>query len=104
MAIITDNPKIVPATSEKVYDTWWIEKIIVDGTMQNEGKVVIVVDYRLCYLDDNRMPVFHPTEPPKQLAIRDFLAYVSTSQELYESLWGAVNTIGNIGKTEGVIS
>lgn len=104
MPITTDNPVIVPATTEKTYDSWWIEKMNIDATLQNEGKVVLVIDYKLCYLDENQMPVFHPTEPAKQLIIRDFLAYTSQSQDLYNTVWGAVNVIGNIGKTEGVIS
>jgi hypothetical protein len=49
------------------------------------------------------MPVFHPTADPKQLIIRDFLAYTAQDPDLYNTTWNAVNVLGNIGKTEGVL-
>jgi hypothetical protein len=104
MPIISDMPVTVPATLEKTYDTWWIEKVNIDATLREEGKVVLVIDYKLCYLDENQMPVFHPTADPKQLIIRDFLAYTSQNPDIYNTTWNAVNVLGNIGKTEGIIS
>jgi hypothetical protein len=50
------------------------------------------------------MPVFHPTADPKQLVIRDFLAYTAQDPDLYTTTWNAVNVLGNIGKTEGILS
>lgn len=104
MPITSDMPVTVPATLEKTYDTWWIEKMNIDATLREQGKVVLVIDYKLCYLDENQMPVFHPTADPKQLIIRDFLTYTVQNQDIYNTTWNAVNVLGNIGKIEGIIS
>ena len=104
MPITTNTPVTVPATPEKTYDVWWIEKMNIDATLREQGKVVLVIDYKLCYLDENQMPVFHPTADPKQLIIRDFLAYTAQDPDLYTTTWNAVNVLGNIGKTEGILS
>ena len=103
MPITTNVPVTVPATPEKTYDTWWIEKVNIDATLREQGKVVLVIDYKLCYLYENKMHVFNQTAENKQLIIRDFLAYTAQDPDLYSTTWNAVNVLGNIGKTEGVL-
>ena len=103
MPITTNNPITVPASDEKTYDTWWVENLSLDATLTAGPEPILVVDYRLCYLDQNQMPVFHPTEPKRRVQIRDLFTYTATRPDVYAAVWGAVEVLGNIGKTEGVL-
>lgn len=104
MPITSNNPITVPATTEKTYDSWWITNLNIDATLSQKDKICLVVEYKLCYLDENQMPVFHPTEEMRRLVIEDLFAYSSQDENVYNTIWGAVNVIGNIGKTENIIS
>ena len=103
MALITkENPIIEPATIEKIYNVWWVENLTLDATLTSSPEPILVVDYRLCYLDENGNPNFHPTER-RRLHMRDLFSYTATDETVYNAVWNAVDVLGNIGKTQGVL-
>lgn len=101
MAITKNTPVTVPAVAEKTYNVWWVENLCLDASNPSEG-IVMVIDYRLCYLLPTGLPEFHPTER-KRVLINNLFAYMSDKPELASTVWTAVDTLGNIGKTEGVL-
>ena len=102
MRISKDNPIIIPASEEKTYDTWWVENLSLDATLTASTEPILVVDYRLCYLDDEGRPHFHPTER-RRLHLRDMFTFMADKPELYGTVWNAVSVLGNIGKDTGVL-
>ena len=102
MRISKDNPIVIPASEEKTYDTWWVENLSLDATLTSSTEPILVVDYRLCYLDEESKPHFHPTER-RRLHLRDMFTFMSDKPELYGTVWNAVSVLGNIGKDTGVL-
>jgi hypothetical protein len=100
--ILKDNPIIEPAATEKIYNVWWVENLSLDATLTRSPEPILVVDYRLCYLDANGKPNFHPTET-RRLHIRDLFSYTATDENVYNTVWNAVDVLGNIGKSQGVL-
>ena len=102
MRITKEEPIVIPSSEEKTYDTWWVENLSLDASLTASNDPILVVDYRLCYLDDNGIPFFHPTER-RRLHMRDMFTYMSQRAELYGTVWSAVNVLGNIGKETGIL-
>lgn len=101
MAITKNTPVTVPATSEKTYNVWWVENLALDASNPAEG-IVMIIDYRLCYLLPNGLPEFHPTQR-KRVAVGNLFEYMADKADMATTVWTAVETLGNIGKNEGVL-
>lgn len=102
MRITKESPVVIPASEEKTFDTWWVENLSLDATLTSATEPILVVDYRLCYLDESGMPHFHPTET-RRLHLRDMFTYMSDKPEVNAAVWNAVAVLGNIGKDTGVL-
>ena len=102
MPITKQNPVVIPASEQKTYDVWWVENLSLDATLTCESEPILVVDYRLCYLKPDGMPEFHPTER-RRLHIRDLFTYMSKDATTANAVWGAVNVLGDVGKSQGIL-
>lgn len=102
MPINKETPIVIPASEQKTYDVWWVENLSLDATLTQSTEPILVVDYRLCYLKPDGMPEFHPTER-RRLQIRELFSYMAGDPITASSVWDAVNVLGNVGKSQGVL-
>jgi hypothetical protein len=103
MPITCETPIVIPASEEKTYNMWWIEKIYIDGNTNQEKRVSADVRLALCYLDEAGLPVFHPTER-RRLIVDDFFALAAENQDAANVLGGIVNLVESVGKGHGIIT
>ena len=102
MPITKDNPIVIPASEEKTYNVWWVENLSLDATLTSSTEPILVVDYRLCFLKPDGMPEFHPTER-RRLHLRDLFTFMANDPTTAEAVWGAVNVLGDVGKSQDIL-
>jgi hypothetical protein len=108
MPVLKQNPLVIPASAEKVFDSWWVENISLDASLQESLEPILVVDYRLCYYEQDdtspigMKPVFHPTER-RRLHVRDLFTQIVNDPIANGAVWGAVEALGSMGKNMSIL-
>lgn len=103
MPIVSDNPKVIEPEAPVVYDLWWIQQLIVFATNPNAAVRVHADLCRARALPEGGGMELDPTTKAT-LRVPDLFALAATNPAVAAAVAQLVAALGDVAKSEGVIS
>jgi hypothetical protein len=104
MPIASDNPTVVPATSEKTYNLWWIEKLVGETTNKGNSTQSFAISFvfRKARFANNAYE-FSEHDNPVVYRVDDVFALAATNPDVATILGGLITLAGTLAKADGAI-